>query len=125
MPSTELPDFVDAARDAIVVIDERSRVAAMNAAAERLFGRSRADAVGKDVALVIGPARDSPSQRAALLLKANLSEVGRFNLLGEMAAGIAHELNQPLSAIASYAQAGKRILEREQPQMRTVIDVCS
>jgi C4-dicarboxylate-specific signal transduction histidine kinase len=28
-----------------------------------------------------------------------------------MAAGIAHEINQPLSAIATYSQAGRRLLE--------------
>ena len=44
--------------------------------------------------------------------------------MGEMAAGIAHEINQPLSAIATYAQAARRILEREQPAMTTLIDVC-
>ena len=35
--------------------------------------------------------------------------------MGEMAAGIAHEINQPLSAIATYAQAATRILQRDQP----------
>jgi two-component system sensor kinase FixL len=32
--------------------------------------------------------------------------------MGEMAAGIAHEINQPLSAIANYAQAAKHMLGR-------------
>jgi two-component system, LuxR family, sensor kinase FixL len=32
--------------------------------------------------------------------------------IGEMAAGVAHELNQPLTAIANYAQACERILAR-------------
>ena len=53
-----------------------------------------------------------------------MAHVGRFDLMGEMAAGIAHEINQPLSAIATYAQAARRILEREQPAMTTLIDVC-
>ena len=44
--------------------------------------------------------------------------------MGEMAAGIAHEINQPLSAIATYAQAATRILQRDQPGMTTLIDVC-
>jgi len=72
--------------------------------------------------------RDLSSQRAAeqraRALELRLSQVGRFNLMGEMAAGIAHEINQPLSAIATYAQAVKRVLEREQPSMTTLIDVC-
>jgi two-component system sensor kinase FixL len=32
--------------------------------------------------------------------------------MGEMAAGIAHEINQPLSAVSSYAQACKNILNK-------------
>jgi two-component system, LuxR family, sensor kinase FixL len=39
--------------------------------------------------------------------------VGRWSLLGEMASGLAHELNQPLAAIAAYAQAGSNLLARE------------
>lgn len=33
-----------------------------------------------------------------------LAHVGRLGLMGEMAAGIAHELNQPLSAVCTYAE---------------------
>jgi two-component system, LuxR family, sensor kinase FixL len=39
-----------------------------------------------------------------------LAHVARLGTLGEMAAGIAHELNQPLSAIANYTQACQRLL---------------
>jgi two-component system sensor kinase FixL len=35
-------------------------------------------------------------------------------MLGEMASGIAHEINQPLTAIALFSQAGKRLLEKGQ-----------
>ncbi|MEM1250526.1 MAG: PAS domain S-box protein [Acidobacteriota bacterium] len=34
-----------------------------------------------------------------------LAEVSRLSVLGEMAAGIAHEVNQPLGAISNYAEA--------------------
>jgi C4-dicarboxylate-specific signal transduction histidine kinase len=44
--------------------------------------------------------------------------------MAEMAAGIAHEINQPLAAIATYAQAARRILEREQPDIAVLLDVC-
>jgi two-component system sensor kinase FixL len=37
--------------------------------------------------------------------------------LGEMAAGIAHELNQPLSAIATYARACDRFLGATEPDL--------
>ena len=39
-----------------------------------------------------------------------LAHVGRLTTMGEMASGIAHELNQPLTAIATYAQATRRLL---------------
>jgi len=38
--------------------------------------------------------------------QAALAHVLRVSTLGEMAAGVAHEINQPLTAIASYALAG-------------------
>lgn len=41
-----------------------------------------------------------------------LAHADRLNMLGEMAVGIAHEINQPLTAISLYAQAGKRLFEK-------------
>ena len=35
--------------------------------------------------------------------------------MGEIAASLAHEINQPLSAIRSYAQAGQRFLNKNPP----------
>jgi two-component system, LuxR family, sensor kinase FixL len=45
-------------------------------------------------------------------LQARMLHVSRLATIGEMAAGIAHELNQPLTAIANYAQACERLLAR-------------
>ncbi|HEX9875215.1 MAG TPA: ATP-binding protein [Gammaproteobacteria bacterium] len=65
----------------------------------------------------VGIIRDLSAQHAAeheqRALEARLTYVGRFSLMGEMAAGIAHEINQPLSAIANYSQAAKRLLALE------------
>ena len=44
--------------------------------------------------------------------QAELAHVARLSTVGEMVAELAHELNQPLSAISSYAQACKRLLQR-------------
>jgi two-component system sensor kinase FixL len=41
----------------------------------------------------------------------HLAHAGRLNVLGEMASGIAHEINQPLTAISLFSQAGKRLFE--------------
>jgi two-component system sensor histidine kinase TtrS len=43
--------------------------------------------------------------------QAELAHVARLSTLGEMASGIAHELNQPLTAIATSARACVRMLE--------------
>ncbi|WP_233201185.1 ATP-binding protein [Chromobacterium alticapitis] len=40
-----------------------------------------------------------------------LSHVARLHTMGEMASGIAHELNQPLTAISNYCQAAIQLLE--------------
>jgi two-component system sensor kinase FixL len=48
-------------------------------------------------------------------LKERLAHAGRLGTMGEMTAGLAHELNQPLSAISSYAEACLRLLARDPP----------
>lgn len=45
-------------------------------------------------------------------LDIQLNRVWRLNSLGEMAATLAHELNQPLSAATTYMQASQRDIER-------------
>jgi two-component system sensor kinase FixL len=52
-----------------------------------------------------------------------LLEMGRSAALAEMAGGIAHELNQPLGAIATFAQAGDRLLNRPEPLVGRALDV--
>jgi len=44
-----------------------------------------------------------------------LTHVGRLSTMGEMTASIAHEINQPLTAITMYAQAGVKLLGRLTP----------
>ncbi len=46
-----------------------------------------------------------------------LAHVGRLSLVGELSAGLAHELHQPLAAIVSYAGACERRLEAD-PESR-------
>ncbi|HEV2229336.1 MAG TPA: ATP-binding protein [Steroidobacteraceae bacterium] len=46
------------------------------------------------------------------VLHGRLLNVSRMATIGEMAAGVAHELNQPLTAIANYAHACERLLAR-------------
>jgi two-component system sensor kinase FixL len=46
-------------------------------------------------------------------LQTELVHVSRLTALGEMASSLAHELNQPLSAIAHFLKGSKMLLERE------------
>ncbi len=48
-------------------------------------------------------------------LKAQLNQVWRLNSLGEMAATLSHELNQPLGAATTYIHACQRVLQRADP----------
>lgn len=50
-----------------------------------------------------------------------LARVARLNTMGEMASGIAHELNQPLSAIVSYCQAALSLLGDDDPPKEMVV----
>lgn len=46
-------------------------------------------------------------------MQAELVHVSRLSAMGAMASTLAHELNQPLTALANYIGGAKRILERE------------
>jgi PAS domain S-box-containing protein len=46
-----------------------------------------------------------------------LAHAARVSMLGELAASVAHEVNQPLTAIVANAQAGRRWLGRAQPDI--------
>jgi len=72
---------------------------------------ARRDADGRPLRMV-GYDRDITEHRAAeeraRLQLCELAHLARLSSLGEMAAGIAHELNQPLSAIVNFAEAALR-----------------
>lgn len=43
--------------------------------------------------------------------RGRMTHVTRISTMGEMASSIAHEVNQPLTAVATYAQAGRRLVK--------------
>jgi two-component system sensor kinase FixL len=196
MSSHELQALLDAAVDAVVLIDHRGSISAFNRSAERLFGYAPGEVLGRNVSVLmpepwrsehdgylerygrtgvphiigvgreveglrkdgsrfpaflsvgrvadsdpprfVGFVRDVTTERQALAtiqaerdqavnrrleeqearrLQERLTHVSRMATMGEMSAGIAHELNQPLSAIATYARACERFLESSQPDL--------
>ncbi|HVL01782.1 MAG TPA: PAS domain S-box protein [Dongiaceae bacterium] len=162
--------LMDAAVDAIIVIDHRGQIQEFNPAAERLFGYPAQDVLQKNVSLLmpqpyagehdqylahynatgeariigigrealarrqdgsefpidlsvgevkegnarffVGIIRDVSERKEVQELHRRLAHVTRLSTLGEMASGIAHEINQPLTAIATYAQAARRLQEK-------------
>ena len=177
--------LLDAAVDAIVLIDARGRVTRFNLAAERMFGYREAEVSGHNVSMLmpepyrsqhdgyihrydstgerriigigrevearrkdgttfpidlsvgefragtaarqrraedsatehgyVGIIRDLTERKAqtreAEALRGRLTHVGRLGTLGEMVSGIAHEVNQPLTAISNYASACRRMAQ--------------
>jgi two-component system sensor kinase FixL len=58
------------------------------------------------------------AQARANKLQQELSHVARLSAMGEIASMIVHELNQPLTAIANFGEAAKRLLEADGDQRR-------
>ena len=62
-----------------------------------------------------GPALGVPA-----VLHGRLLHVSRLATIGEMASGVAHELNQPLTAIANYAQACESAVGRPDADLEEI-----
>jgi two-component system, LuxR family, sensor kinase FixL len=168
-----LQSILDTVPDAMIVIDERGVMRSFSAAAERLFGYTSADALGKNVRMlmpspyreghdgylthyiatgerriigigriVVAERKDGSTfpielavgemksgnqrfftgfirdlserqQTEARLqeLQSELVHISRLTALGEMASALAHEINQPLSAVVNYMKGLRRLLE--------------
>ncbi len=66
------------------------------------------------------------AEEQARRINTQLAHIARLNTLGEMAGRLAHELNQPLTAITNYAQGCANRLETgkiEQPELRSVLEL--
>src|SRR5437867_4020489 len=58
------------------------------------------------------------AEAEAMRHREDLGHLSRVAVMGEMAASIAHELNQPLSGIISNASAGQRFIDRDDVDLR-------
>ena len=77
----------------------------------------------RDVIHQLRVANEELEKRVATALErerfrqAELSRVARLTTMGALTASIAHEINQPLAAIATHGSAGLRWLSRTQPNL--------
>jgi two-component system sensor kinase FixL len=90
----------------------------------RLVGVSR---VSRDItAAKAAEAALAEAQTRLQQLNDELLHVSRLSAMGQMAAMLAHELNQPLTAIGNYAEAASALLDRggelPLPRIRNAID---
>jgi two-component system sensor kinase FixL len=173
-----LAQIVQSSDDAIISKTQDGFITSWNASAERIFGYSAAEAIGKHISLVfprdrlveedeimarlksgqsirhyetvrlhkdgrevmvslsVAPIHDGSgaligaskvarditerkrAEANALALQDELAHVGRLSAMGQMSAAIAHELNQPLTAVANYVKAAQRLLEGDSPVAR-------
>ena len=65
------------------------------------------------------------AEEAVRNAQAELARVARLTTMGELVASIAHEINQPLSAIVTQSDAALRFLDRDKPDLDEVRDALS
>jgi PAS domain S-box-containing protein len=63
------------------------------------------------------------NERRAATQRDEIAHLSRVAMLGELSGSLAHELNQPLAAILSNAQAAQRLLARDPPQIQAVTEI--
>jgi two-component system sensor kinase FixL len=167
-----LRSILETVPDAMIIIDDRGCIESLSATAVKLFGYSAAEAVGRNVAMlmptphreqhdgylerylatgerriigigrvVVGQRKDGTTFPMHLTvgelksgdkhyftgfirdltdqqvtesrlkeLQSEVAHMSRFSALGEMASALAHEMNQPLTAIANYLKGCQRLL---------------
>jgi len=85
----------------------------------RTWGRRFFTAVVRDLTTL------HEAERRAQELQAQLTQVWSLNSMGEMASVLAHELNQPLSAVANYMRAARNIIASLELEDDDLLDAVS
>ncbi len=76
-------------------------------------------------ALVLDATDRVRAQQEARRLLYELAHADRMSMMGELAAALAHEVNQPLAAILSNAQAAQRFLNSRTPDLAEIREIVS
>jgi PAS domain S-box-containing protein len=106
--------LVDVSLTVSPILDEQGQVLGASKIARDITDRKRAEQERRDL---------EQSERALAIAaalretEAELDRIGRALTVGELATSIAHEVNQPLAAIVTNAEAGLRWLKGEPPEL--------
>ena len=73
----------------------------------------------------VGSAIDITDRKRAEEANQNIAHVSRLAVVGELTAMVAHEINQPLGAILSNAEAAEILLESENPPLEEIREILS
>jgi two-component system sensor kinase FixL len=75
------------------------------------------------LASVVDVSERKRAEQEAARQRDQMAHLARVTVLGELSGSLAHELNQPLSAILSNAQAAQRFLARNPPDLDEVAQI--
>lgn len=108
--------FVGATILALLRLVERQALRhAAHAALEREVAARTQDLRDANAELQQAAERQADTDRRYRAAREELAQASRLGSIGQITAGVAHEINQPLAAIRSFAENSLRYLEREQP----------
>ena len=91
----------------------------------RMRGRSRSESGGRSNHLggiFIDITEQKSTEAEVALQRLEVEHLMRVSVLGELSGSIAHEINQPLTAILSNAQAALHLLAQESPDLVEIHD---
>jgi signal transduction histidine kinase len=86
-------------------------------------GLALAVQTGLILALLVQAGRRRRAEAEATRQRAELAHAARLSAVGELTASVAHEINQPLGAILSNAEAAELFLDSNPPQLERVREI--
>ena len=99
-----------------LTMERRRALALANAALETRVEARTQDLQAANVQLRREITEREEAEAALKQAQAELVQAGKLSALGQMSAGISHELNQPLMAIRQFADNGSAFMEKGKPE---------
>lgn len=93
----------------------QSALAAMNLELERRVALRTRELDSSNAALKAEITERESAENRVRHLRDDLAQANRLSILGQIAAGVAHEINQPVAAIRTYAESGAQLLDAGDP----------